>query len=461
MVPLADGEVSPLPTLLRPCASATNAVTRDPRQLPRRLISLGDMRYFALLSDIGGGTNHAGKRRLRILSTENFSRSRLILCRVMSGLQIISQYHSSLRAPLALLQAQRTAFDEGFIAPLRELQSIIARNGFTHTAQAELVAYAAHELASPSLSQWLEAHLRDTGVKRLQRCVASLRDAGTHACLSLGLVTSNIVYVLTELRAWAAGDDYVAIGLRPQLLTAAIEQGMAVLQLLEQLQNALTLHCSGARALALWVSNAFKLLADPPTHSADFPVAVCREALQFVHERLWCKEVLDAMGSGSSSTDGSERFFTNPLFSAAPSSSASVDAAPSQHVPISAACDALKAACTACSAAVGKAVISSIRTAFEVELPQERGGTGSDVYVVQAEGHDLGVTMLSLGGGGSSTAAPAHTIEFTRAVEAAEGQWHLERAQATLALKVGDAPCEGFNKSHCTACHLVFHLNAA
>jgi hypothetical protein len=57
--------------------------------------------------------------------------------------------------------------------------------------------------------------------------------------------------------------------------------------------------------LALWISNAFKLLADPSTHAPDFPVAVCREALHFVHARLWCKDVLDVMGSGSGSSDSS------------------------------------------------------------------------------------------------------------------------------------------------------------
>jgi hypothetical protein len=99
------------------------------------------------------------------------------------------------------------------------------------------------------------------------------------------------------MRGWSVAGDYMAIGLQPQLLTDAVEKGMELLQQLEQLQNALTLHCSGARALALWISNAFKLLADPSTHTADFPVAVCKEAIQFVHSRLWCKEVLDVMGS--------------------------------------------------------------------------------------------------------------------------------------------------------------------
>ena len=70
------------------------------------------------------------------------------------------------------------------------------------------------------------------------------------------------------------------------------------------LQHTLTLICSGARAFALWIANAFKLLADPPTHSADFPVEVCREALQFVHARLWCSDVLDLMGASSSSSSG-------------------------------------------------------------------------------------------------------------------------------------------------------------
>lgn len=412
------------------------------------MLSLGDMRFLAVLSDCGSSGSDDGKCRLRIMSTEHFSRNRVILCKVMTGLQIISQYHSSLRAPLALLQAQRTAFDEGFITPLRELQSIITRNGFTHTVQAELVTYAAHEIASPSLSQWLEAHMRDTGVKRLQRCVASLRDAGTHACSSLSLITSNIIYVLTELRAWAAGDDYAAIGLQPQLLTAAVEQGIAVLELLEQLQNALTLHCSGARALALWISNAFKLLADPSTHSADFSVAVCREALQFVHARLWCKEILDVMGSGSTSADAdsaaasSRGAFNSKTFSAAPSAPSSADAASPPCALISAACDALKAACTACSAAVGQAVVSSIHPAFDIELPHERGAAGSDVFVVQAEGHDLSVTMLSLGAaGGAAAAAPAHAIEFTRAVESVEVGWRLERARATVALKVSASRC--------------------
>ena len=105
------------------------------------------------------------------------------------------------------------------------------------------MTYAAHETASPSLSQWLEAHLRDAGVKRLQRCVASLRDAGTHPCSSLSLITSNIVYVLTEMRAWAAGGDYVAIGLESRNLSEAVGKGMELLQKLDQLQHAITLHC--------------------------------------------------------------------------------------------------------------------------------------------------------------------------------------------------------------------------
>ncbi len=422
------------------------------------MISLGDMRFLAILSDCGissssssssGTTGNGSHHRLRIMCTENFSRSRSILCRVMSGLQIVSQYHACLRAPLALLQAQRAAFDEGFITPLRELQSIIARNGFTHTAEAELVTYAAHEIASPCLSQWLEAHLRDTGVKRLQRCVASLRDAGTHACSSLALITSNIVYVLTEMRAWAAGADYVAIGLQPQLLTAAVEQGILLLQQLEQLQNALTLHCSGARALALWISNAFKLLADPSTHSADFPVAVCREALHFVHARLWCKDVLDVMGSSSCSSDsssnsgGSKNFFNSTTFAAAPLTPSSAAAASPQHTLLSTSCDALKAACTACSAAVGQAVIASIRPSFVTDLPHYGAGGGGDVYAVHAEGQELGITMLSLAGGvGAATAAPTHSVEFTRVVVAAEAGWRLERAQASVALKVSDVRCE-------------------
>jgi hypothetical protein len=451
VVPLADGEVRVVD-----CIPRLHARLMPIHQVPQRMISLGDMHFLAILSDCSIGsssgsssTGNGNHHRLRIMSTENFSRSRSILCKTMSGLQIISQYHTCLRAPLALLQAQRAAFDEGFITPLRELQSIIARNGFTHTAEAEFVTYAAHEVASPCLSQWLEAHLRDTGVKRLQRCVASLRDAGTHACSSLSVITSNIIYVLTEMRAWAAGGDYVAIGLQPQLLTAAVEQGILLLQQLEQLQNALTLHCSGARALALWISNAFKLLADPSTHAPDFPVAVCREALHFVHARLWCKDVLDVMGSGSGSSDsssnsgGSRNFFNSTTHAAAPLTPSSAAAAPSQHILISTSCDALKAACTACSAAVGQAIIASIRPAFVTDLPHCGVGGGGDVYAVHAEGQELGITMLSLGGGVSAaTAAPTHSVEFTRVVVAAEAGWRLEHAQASVALKVSDVLCE-------------------
>lgn len=401
------------------------------------------MRFLAVLSSCTGG---ASNRRLRIMSTENFSRSRLVLCKVMSGLQIISQFHSSLRAPLALLHAQSAAFDEGFIAPFRELQSIITRNGFTHTAQAELVTYAAHETASPSLSQWLEAYLRDTGVKRMQRCIASLRDAGTTACSSLSLITSNMVYVLTELRAWAAGHDYVAVGLQPPLLTEAIEKGLELLRRLEQLQGALTLHCSGARALAMWISNAFKLLADPSTHVPDFSVAVRKEALHFVHARLWCKDLLDLMGSsgtpgsssassGSGSTGGGSggSMF---MFGSANTASPAAPAAPTQ-APIESACDALKAACTACSAAVGHAVTASIHPAFVADIPQQRSDAGGDVFVFQGEEQETGFMVLSLRGG-PAAGAPTHSVEFTRVVEG-DGGWRLEQAKSNVALKVSSA----------------------
>jgi hypothetical protein len=402
------------------------------------------MRFLALLSSFRGSASSGAvagdARRLRIMSTQSFSRSRLVLCKVMSGFQLISQLHSSLRAPLALLHTQRSAFDDGFIAPLRELQSIIARNGFTHTPQAELVAYAAHENASPSFSQWLEAYLRDTGVKRLQRCVASLRDSGTLACSSMSLICSNIVYVLTEMRAWAVSGEYIDIGLQPTLLTAAVEKGTELLHQLEQLQNGLTLHCSGARALALFLSNAFKLLADSSTHNADFPSAVCKEALQFVHARLWCKEILDVMGSNAaadtSSSIGGNGIFNSGAFNSAPAATSAAPHPP-QHACIERACAALNAACTACSAAVGQSVIASIRPAFAVDFPQRKACNGDDVFAVEAEGQEFGVVMMSLGGGAG--AAPSHSLEFARVAEDAESGWVLEQAEAALSLKVSDA----------------------
>jgi hypothetical protein len=70
-------------------------------------------------------------------------------------------------------------------------------------------------------------------------------------------------------------------------------------------------------------------------------------------------------------------------------------------------------------------------------------GGGGDVYAVHAEGQELGITMLSLGGGVSAaTAAPTHSVEFTRVVVAAEAGWRLEHAQASVALKVSDVLCE-------------------
>jgi hypothetical protein len=440
--PLEEGEVCHVISSLSNLFAHSSRVTLS--QVAQRLLPLGDMRFLAVLSSCGtrksAGAGDGDQRRLRIMSTENFSRSRTLLCKVMSGFQIISQLHSSLRSPLALLQTQRSAFEEGFIAPLRELQSIIARNGFTHTAQAELVTYAAHETASPSLSQWLEAFLRDTGVKRLQRCVASLRDSGTLACSSLSLISSNIVYILTEMRSWAAAGDFISVGLQSKLLTDAVEKGMELLQQLEQLQTMLTLHCSGARALSLWISNAFKLLAEPSTHVADFSVSVCKEAIQFVHARLWCKDVLDMMGSGAgsdkiSASAGISSVFDSGSFNSFPASSAA-PAAP-QPAPIEHACAALKTACTACSAAVGHALISSIHPSFVADLPQQRGSAVDDVCVVQTEGQGLGVMMLSVGDSPASGAL-MHSVDFTRVIEAAGPGWLLEKASATVTLKVSD-----------------------
>ena len=94
--------------------------------------------------------------------------------------------------------------------------------------------------------------------------------SGTHACSSLSLITSNIVfvcthqlpsllfcntlnmYVLTEMRAWAAGGDFAGIGLEAHKLTEAVGMGMELLQALDRLQHGLTLHCRWRRGGWLW-----------------------------------------------------------------------------------------------------------------------------------------------------------------------------------------------------------------
>jgi hypothetical protein len=244
------------------------------------------------------------------------------------------------------------------------------------------------------------------------------------------------------MRSWAAAGDHISIGLQSKLLTNAVEKGTELLQHIEHLQNLLTLHCSGARALALWISNAFKLLAEPSTHVADFSIPVCKEALQFVHARLWCKDVLDMMGTSASSDKNSASagigsVFDSGSFNSTPSSSAAAAAVAPQLAPIEHACAALKAACTACSAGVGQAVIASIHPSFVVDFPQKRGSADDDVCVVQSEGQGLGVMMLSLGDSAAS-ATPVHSLEFTRVLEASGAGWLLEKARATVTLKVSD-----------------------
>jgi hypothetical protein len=88
---------------------------------------------------------------------------------------------------------------------------------------------------------------------------------------------------------------------------------------------------------------------------------------------------------------------------------------------------------------VGRAVIASIHPSFAVDLPQKRGNAVEDVCVVQGEGNDLAVMMLSLGDGTAASAAATHTVEFTRVVEGSGSGWALEQAKATVNLKVSDA----------------------